>query len=277
MKRCSLPLVLYEIDRLRSSKSVVEMTFDANAIFEKELLRRGVSFVRKSEHEYTIDLEGWEVTANLINARRNAERDQNADAIKRFVDHVLATRPSTRPQWSEASTLLFFSAESADQDFGDAITSVVTSEIRRVLTLTDKDETKITWVSSRMCDDWGVTTKQATSAAAANQNRLLDGIQLEIGDVDGHALGMVPIESPYKASVIFAGNFKKLVEPMLGWPVLVVVPCRDFIYVMADNSPILQKLGSVVVNEFRNSGYPITTEVLRITDEGIEAIGKYPA
>jgi hypothetical protein len=36
-------------------------------------------------------------------------------------------------------------------------------------------------------------------------------------------------------------------------------------------------MGSVVVNEYRNSGYPITTEVLRVSDAGIEAIGRYPA
>jgi hypothetical protein len=35
-------------------------------------------------------------------------------------------------------------------------------------------------------------------------------------------------------------------------------------------------MGSVVVNEFRSSGYPITTEVLRISDDGIEAIGRFP-
>ena len=252
------------------------MTFDANAIFEQELLNRGVSFLRDSMDEYTIELDGWKVSANLINVRRNAERDQDADAIKRFVDHILTTFPSDRPIWSDASKLLFFSAESADQEFGDAITSAVTSEVQRVLTLTDKDETKITWVTPGICADWGVTIEQASSAAAANQDRLLYGIQVQIEDIDGNALGMIPIDSAYKASVIFAPKFKELIEPVLGWPVLAVIPCRDFIYVVADNSPLLEKIGAVVVDEFRNSGYPITTEVLRIGDEGIEAIGKYP-
>jgi len=32
----------------------------------------------------------------------------------------------------------------------------------------------------------------------------------------------------------------------------------------------------VVVREFRSSGYPITTEVLRVSSEGIEAIGAFP-
>jgi hypothetical protein len=127
-----------------------------------------------------------------------------------------------------------------------------------------------------MCDEWGVTTEQAIAAAFANQDRLLDGIKLDVAEVHDSTLGMVPVDSPYKASVIFARAFKPLVESVLGWPVLVVLPCRDFIYVLADKSPLVGRIGSVVVNEFRKSGYPITTEVLRISDDGIEAIGRFP-
>jgi hypothetical protein len=87
------------------------MTFDADAIFEEELSRRGFSFVRESEHEYRVDREGWKITANLANVRRNAERDQDPDAIRRFVDRVLDAFPSNYPAWTEASTLLLWSAE----------------------------------------------------------------------------------------------------------------------------------------------------------------------
>jgi hypothetical protein len=59
--------------------------------------------------------------------------------------------------------------------------------------------------------------------------------------------------------------------------VLVVIPCRDFIYVMPDQSELISRIGEVVVREFTTSGYPITTEVLRVSDEGIEAIGHFPS
>lgn len=252
------------------------MFIDANAIFEHELSVRGVTFIRTSEYEYKIELEGWTVTANLINVARNAKRDQDPDAVKRFVDQVLATFPTKRLPWIESSKLLLFSAEHANQDFGDAITALVTHEVVRVLTLTDEAQAKITWVTPAMCEDWGVTVEEASEEASTNQDRLLDGIQLQVEDIDGDLLGMIPVDSPYKSSVIFARAFKQLVEPILGWPVLVVIPHRDFIYAVRDDSPLLGKMGSVVVNEFKNSGYPITTEVLRVSDDGIEAIGKYP-
>ena len=34
--------------------------------------------------------------------------------------------------------------------------------------------------------------------------------------------------------------------------------------------------GNVVVDEYKKSGYPITTEILKFTDDGVEAVGKYP-
>jgi hypothetical protein len=253
------------------------MTFDANAIFEDELSRRGIAFVRKNDDEYSIEVDRFKVTANLFNVRRNAERDNDPETIRRFVDRVLTTFPLKLLSWVEASERLLFSAEAADQDFDDEVRLPVTDEVVRVLTLTDCDQSSVAWVTSKMCEDWGVPVEQAISAALANQARLLEGIELEVAEADGKALGMIPLEGPYKASVIFSPAFKRLVEPRFGWPVLVVIPCRDFIYVLADESPLLGQIGSVVVSEFRNSGYPITTEVLRISDEGIEAIGHFPA
>jgi hypothetical protein len=251
------------------------MTIDANAIFEDELTRRGIGFVKDGEDEYSIVVEGWNVSASLTNVRRNAVRENDPDAIRRFIDLIMGTIQPGALEWSSAAPLLILSAEPADQDFGDTVQSAITDEVSRVLTLTDEGRTKITWVTPGMCRKWGVTPEAAVATAIANQDRLLDGIELETTEVHGSRLGMIPLDSPYKASVIFAPSFRQSVEPWLGWPVLVVIPCRDFIYVVADNSPLISDVGSVVVNEFKTSGYPITTEVLRISDEGIEAIGSF--
>ena len=141
----------------------------------------------------------------------------------------------------------------------------------------------VTWLLWMRADDreHARAERAAQSVNEALQNnvgQVLTSLRASAGlaKADGNALGMIPVDSPYKASVIFAQAFKRLVEDEFGWPVLVVIPCRDFIYVVADNSPLLGKMGSVVVKEFRNSGYPITTEVLRVSDEGIEAIGQFP-
>jgi hypothetical protein len=88
---------------------------------------------------------------------------------------------------------------------------------------------------------------------------------------------MLPVESVLKTSVIFAPAFRAYVETTLGWPVLATIPDRDFIYVIAEKDRgLLDHIGRVIQKEFRTSSYPITTEVLRLCESGIEAIGAFP-
>jgi len=196
--------------------------------------------------------------------------------IRRFAARVLAVGSEPDLSWDEASGRLLLSAEACDHDFGDTIRLRVSDEVCGVLTLTDGEHGLVSWVSGERCADWGVTPERAVDAALRNQDRLIAGLRLQIENVDGHKLGMVPLDSPFKASVIFAPSFKDLVAADLGWPVWVVIPCRDFIYVVAEQSALVPRLGEVVVREFRESGYPITTEVLRVSSDGIEAVGTFP-
>ncbi len=253
------------------------MKFDPNRLFEAELSRRGIGYTREDDFTYQIQLDGVEVEVTLTNVVRNAGRDDDDDeVIAQYVDQVIAALRRKIPDWSSASRLLYFSAEPTDQEFGDVIREPATREVVRVLTLTDADQSCLTWVTPQMCATWGVTPREASAAAVANQDTLLDGIKIEVQEVDGNKLAMVPLDSPYKASIVFAPRFRQFVEAELGWPVLVVVPCRDFIYVVSNGSPLLNRLASVVVREFRGSGYPITTEVIRVSDDGLVGIGKFP-
>jgi len=128
-----------------------------------------------------------------------------------------------------------------------------------------------------MLQKWNVSREDALAAADANMAELIAGKRPEVQEIDGMKLAMVPVSSVFKASVIFAPNFKDFVSDVVGWPVLVVIPCRDFIFVIPEkDKALLNRMGRVVQDEFRNSGYPVTTEVLRISDNEIEAIGKFP-
>jgi hypothetical protein len=133
-------------------------------------------------------------------------------------------------------------------------------------------------IHNRSMGVYRVSEKIAVKEAEANMDELLRGKELELaGEIEGMALGMVPVDSVFKASTIFAPSFKDFVSQKLDWPVLAVIPCRDFIYVLSEkDKALLSRMGTVVQREYRESGYPITTEVLRVADDGIEAIGKFP-
>jgi hypothetical protein len=69
---------------------------------------------------------------------------------------------------------------------------------------------------------------------------------------------------------------KDVVEPVLGWPLFAVMPCRDFVYLLNQkDQALLGRMGQVVMREYQGSGYPISTEVFEITDQCIRAIGDY--
>jgi hypothetical protein len=68
-----------------------------------------------------------------------------------------------------------------------------------------------------------------------------------------------------------------VVQPKIGWPVYVVIPSRDFVYLFSvQDGELIPRIGSVVVEEYKESGYPLTTDVLEISDTGIEPIGTFP-
>jgi hypothetical protein len=102
--------------------------------------------------------------------------------------------------------------------------------------------------------------------------------QFQCTEIDGVTLGMLSTqETPFKASLILSPAFRDLVSPVVGWPVFVVVPCRDFVYVVSSkNRDFLGRLGAVVIEQYQKSGYPITRDILEVSDDGIVAIGEFP-
>ena len=248
---------------------------DARTIFEQELARRKLSFQRTADGRYALELRGGQLTVSLENIARDFERDHDATAITRFVERCMAS--AAVPGWGTARNWVYFSAEPSDHEFGDTLRTRVTDTVTRVLVVTDAEETKVTWLTPAQQKKWKVKVAELEHAAGKNLDALLHGKKLEVTEAAGKKLGMIPVASAFKASLIFAPGFRKFVEPEMGWPVLAVIPCRDFIYVLAEaDRDLLGRMGVVVQREFSGSGYPITKEVLRVSDDGIEAIGTFP-
>jgi len=230
-------------------------------------LEDGRAVVAVGAHELTISLE---------NIARVIARDGDTGALERFVRAIRGSLAEL-PPWDTARQGLRFSAEAADVELGDALWEPVTREVVRVLVFVDPEEALIRWLSPADLATWGVDLPEAHRVAAAGMAALLDEATLEVTPAEGHLLGYLETDSPLKASLIFSPNLKARVSTHLGWPIYAVIPARDFMYLFPKrDQALIPRIGGVVVNEFRGSGYPITTEVLEISDAGIQAIGKYP-
>jgi hypothetical protein len=255
-----------------------ERVIEVDGAFEAELEQLGVRFVRQAEGTYEIEAHGQSLTVSLDNLRRNYAREHDRRIVTSFVAAILKPPPS-EPDWPAARRQARLALEPADYDFGKAVRISSTANSVLVAVLVTPDESHISWVLESDLTRWGITRDEFLASAHENMSSLLDDTPLVVEMAAGRRLGMLETDSPLKASFIASPNLRRHVETKLGWPVLAVAPARDFLYLFAESegdSEFLGRLGGVVIREYSESAYPISTEVFRISDDGIKAIGAFP-
>lgn len=253
------------------------MTVDE--IFESALERRGIEYSINEEGLYVVEFGELSAAISLDNIRRDYERDHDIGAIEDFAEQIDLEVFGEDPSWEEVRPLLRYSLEPSDYESGleDALHEVVSASLLKVFVYIPEDCSRITWITNQAVANWGVSADEVKAAANSNMDQIARSTTLEIQDAGGVELGSLDLEeTPFKASLILSPEFKSLVAPTHGWPVLVVAPARDFVFVLAkSNKSFLGRLGGVVLREYQESGHPITAEVLEVGDNGITAIGSF--
>lgn len=250
----------------------------ADDIFRSELERRGIAYSITPTGLYEVQVDDQTAMVSLENIRRNYDRDGDAYAIVRFVDQIHLEKDI--PGWDDVRPYVRYSLEPSNYEtgFDGVLLETISDELNKVFVYTLADGSRITWINESMLKDWAVTREQVVQQAEDNMAAIVEQTKFEVKEIDGMKLGMILTdETPFKASLILSRAFRHIVEPTHGWPVLAVVPCRDFAYIIReDDRELLSRLGRVVVDEYRNSGHPITRDVLLVADEGITATGTFP-
>lgn len=266
-----------EVDSDGAAKGIQMKRRELRAVqlFEEELSRRKVLFSRMTDGRYLIPVPEGKLEVSLDNLKRDFASDEDEGRIKKFVDVVVSQ--FEEPKWPDAKRHLYWDLESSETEIGDALARPVSKKVVRVLALARPDESSYALVTPDLARSWHQSQAQLEREAGANLDRLLVGIEPQIKEIDGMKLGILPVKSVFKVSVIFAPGFRAFVADKIGWPALAVIPHRDFIYVISEKDrALLNRMGGVVQREFRQGAYPLTTEVFRISDEGVEAIGAFP-
>jgi hypothetical protein len=246
-------------------------------LFLQELASRGLPApITQADGTFLLEVNDFEITVSLDNLAKEFASDQDSGRIVRFMDALLATFQDL-PPWPEAKAGIRFCAEPTDYQFGDTLRQPISDSLCRVLGYVDSEETRIIWLTPDLLHDWNKSQDEVAQVAADNMAALLNKTPIEIEPIEQYRLGIFATDSPSKASLIFSPNLKEVLSAKLGWPVYAVIPCRDFAYVFPDEDrDLIGRLGPVVVQEFSRSAYPISTEVFRISDDGIRAIGAFP-
>jgi uncharacterized protein YtpQ (UPF0354 family) len=249
---------------------------DVTEMFEGELRKRGLAFeVDKDSGRHAIEVNGCRILISLDNLRRDFAKDRDVTRISRFVDAVVASARDAEPDFS--TDRLYWCLESNDYEEPADFRFRVSDRLDRVLVHLSPDERLVTWVTPDTLTSMSISQSNAEARAFENLAQVLRKATIESEHIDGVKLCFVNTPLPFKASLILAPNLREVMEPVVGWPLMAVVPDRNFLYLWAARyKDFVQRLGSVVVREYLQASYPLTTEVFEITDDGCRTAGEFP-
>lgn len=244
------------------------------ALFESELKRRAIPFTNDPKTgRYSVGAEKPRLVALETLAREYAI-DRDPDCVPQFVEAML--NGGATPDWSIARESILFALEPNDYAESPELRLSLSKRVDRVPILIDQRLGTWQWINRQMLETWSVTIDDVTKAASAAATSALAFSRLECSVIEGLTLGFFETALPLKSPLLLAPNLKEIVEPILGWPLHAVVPDQDFIYVWPVTAErFCERIGSVVVREYSIAPHPVTTELFKIDDEGMKAVGAF--
>jgi hypothetical protein len=244
--------------------------------FEAELRRRGLSFSIDAESgRHALEIGRERMLVSLDNLQRDVLSDGDLGRVARFVDAIVASAGEFEATVS--ADQLCWCLEPSDYELRANYRFAMSDCVDRVLVVLSSDGRLISWVTPSILDSLGLSEEAAGARAFSNLGRALREASVESETIDGVKLGFVASSLSFKASLILAPNVREVVGAVLGWPLMAVAPDRDFLYLWAArHTDFVQRVGGVVVREYTQASYPISTEVYEISDKGILAIGAFP-
>ncbi|MDB6078013.1 MAG: hypothetical protein JWO82_1760 [Akkermansiaceae bacterium] len=222
---------------------------NAAQLFEQELLNRGISFeIDPDSGLHQIIHQGTTFRISLENLGRELQRDGDAGRIHRFVDSIF--KP-TDPVSSEG---LFLMLEPTGYDTPPDIRTPVSDFVDSVLVHLIPPSGDIQWITPAILEDLALGEEEARILALSNLDRELQKVVFEFEEIDEVRLGFLNTSFPSKGSLLLAPGFRAFIEPYLGWPLLAVIPHRDFLYLWnARHRSFIGRVGKQWSTSIRNA------------------------
>ena len=244
--------------------------------FKTQLKNKGLTIDSIDKDGFIlINIEETELKVSLENVRRNYERDNDDSYITDLVNTIVS-HSSKKEDWENIKDKIYVQFFPNDFEFENLVYEKVTNEFSKVFMVNTNNN--FSFISDDDLIDWKLDLDALKNQVNLNLDTFVDKIQIEVEDVDNHKLGMINIEEVWlKSACLFSSKIKNLVKSNIGFPFYAVIPVRDFCYIFGeqDFEYFSERLGSVVVEEYEKSGYPITTEILKFSETGVKAMGKY--
>lgn len=243
-------------------------------LFEAELASRRLRYSPgPSPGRCVVWVDGTLLVVSLDNlARQLTGADDDAQRVSWFTDQVIAAAQLS----SLTADGLYWFLESGGYPDGADYRERVSPRLDRILVHASAAGAVIRWMTPRSVSEMGLSVNAASRQAWSNLDTALGRAeQVSYPAPGGATLLSFATALPSKASLLLAPSLRTAVEGTLGWPVLAVAPDRGFVYLWnAKRRDLIDRLGAVVTREHARAPYPLSAEVLEISDS-IRAIGSY--
>jgi hypothetical protein len=252
---------------------------------EREWRLQGLRFSRSTDSRtYCVDCgNGYEATVNLLNVTRQFAKYGDAYLVMQFATSIL-DEVADFDDWEKTKRQVIWTIQSNDLVEQSDLAIHLSDQTHRALAHYDPVTGEVLGLESHMLIDMSVSEAMAGEAADANLAAALHKSDLIVRVHRGVRFAMIYTELPFKASLMLAPNLRKVVEPVLGWPLFIVMPRQNFMSLYdarcfengaVDIFEMLPGLGSLVLEEYEHGTYPLSTEIFEISDNGVRAVAEF--
>lgn len=139
----------------------------ADEIFRTKLDKSSINYTYNSDGLYEVQTNEGLLKVSLDNIRRNYDRDNDIDAINRFVEIQILLFSYNSPVWNDVTPFIRFSIQPNDyaDGFEGVLTNIINEDLYQVFVYTNQDGTTITWINDSTLEKWGVTKEQVVQQA----------------------------------------------------------------------------------------------------------------
>lgn len=254
-------------------------------LFERRLRSRGAWFVFDVDMDtYRLaNVDGLESAISLSNVARELASDGDIYRAIRFADNMLLAVGYPK-DWSTVKHQVLWDIQSNMLEGQSDLTYHLSDQTHQVPVILDPETKHILFLDSHMLIEMNVSEEMIEQTADENLCAEARNAVFIVREYAGVKYAIVSTDLPSKASLILAPNLREIVEHNLGWPLFAVIPRRDFMFLYDARcfdkgaEDIFEKvpgLGNIVLEEFELGAYPLSTEIFKITDEGVRAVAEY--
>lgn len=200
-------------------------------------------------------------------------RSGDENAVDDFVLKIKAAVGAKEdPTWEEAKDSIYLSPCHHDSLMDNPYAREITGYFSTIYVI-DTPEASIRILPS-LVEKWGVTPEDLERHALENGARLLAGVDIEIGNIDGHPLGSFRVEDRnLTAACLFAPGMKEKVSQDFGWPLYVVFPDKITCYFFGEEhfDYFMERIGNLVSEKYAGTRC-ISPELMEFSDEGVKPL-----